>query len=162
MFDLFKTPAWREQSAAILAREEQSRQWSRRSWAFADTDARNGESIAPGEAVVLGQSSGLKRGLTARKAGPDDLPHCRPCETCNRPTRPAEIGRHSRKRVLCCENCRRQWRAGKRRHERAELQDGRALIRCEICTSEFKPARSDAKCCSNRCRQAAFRCRRNA
>lgn len=86
-----------------------------------------------------------------------------PCEACGRPvyvrvTDPDVYGRSSRYRVTCCERCRLRALAVRRRTGRAALRDGQI---CDVCGDDFDPPRSDARYCSNRCRQKAYRARKN-
>jgi predicted nucleic acid-binding Zn ribbon protein len=60
---------------------------------------------------------------------------------------------HVRRSVFCSPRC-QQVNANKRRRIR------HGAIACTVCNEVFVPKRADAKTCSNRCRQAAFRAAR--
>jgi hypothetical protein len=55
----------------------------------------------------------------------------------------------------CSENCRRAHYAAVRRAKRKP-----PARNCEVCEEQFEPKRSDARYCSNACRQDAYRTRK--
>jgi endogenous inhibitor of DNA gyrase (YacG/DUF329 family) len=74
-----------------------------------------------------------------------------PCEGCSRPVY-AEVDRRRRRRVFCSDKCKGQVQA-------REAREMRRLdpIPCETCGEVFEPSRSDARFCSDACRQIAYR-----
>jgi len=79
-----------------------------------------------------------------------------PCEGCGRPV---YNERNSRVRFLtfCCERCRRRAQAAWACEQRRRARSTR---RCEMCGETFELTRTDAKFCSDACRQRAYRQRR--
>jgi predicted nucleic acid-binding Zn ribbon protein len=95
------------------------------------------------------------------QAETDRIERCR-CEHCARPMRVyrakpwTPVPRTAR---CCCEECQRAM-LNARSRERRRVQH--EPTRCEVCGASFVPTRADARACSNRCRQAAFRSRRGS
>jgi hypothetical protein len=56
--------------------------------------------------------------------------------------------------VFCCERCKRRYFTKRAKEQRARARQD---LRCEVCGEPFEAARSDAKYCSNACRQRAYR-----
>jgi hypothetical protein len=77
------------------------------------------------------------------------------CEVCGRPV--VWVHYPDWRHYRCCSE-----RCARRRYNRAlALASSRARQKvCEVCGSEFVATRSDAKTCSPKCRQAAYRRRR--
>jgi hypothetical protein len=87
----------------------------------------------------------------------DRIQRCR-CENCSRPMRvyrglfaAGTLGRTAR---CCCDDCRRLMLNARASERRRVHHDP---IACEVCGENFVPTRADARTCSNKCRQAAFR-----
>ena len=73
------------------------------------------------------------------------------CDNCGK-----EFKSSNERRKYCCENCTNQ--AGiKNRKERKAL--GRKC-KCQVCSETFIPPRNDAKFCSGKCKQSAYRKRK--
>jgi hypothetical protein len=76
-----------------------------------------------------------------------------PCENCGRLVHETQYRR--RRHHYCCEDCRKQ-------HEHALVRRRRAEARgpsrpCTECGEHFAPTRADARFCSARCKQKAWR-----
>jgi predicted nucleic acid-binding Zn ribbon protein len=61
------------------------------------------------------------------------------------------------KPVVCSSSCNKAARLKRRKDARSLARTARA---CLVCGQQFVPTRTDAKTCSNKCRQAVFRERR--
>jgi hypothetical protein len=76
-----------------------------------------------------------------------------PCEGCGRPVHNEKTFR-VRFLTFCCERCRRRAQASHAREQRCSARSTRT---CGMCGETFEPARTDAKFCSPRCKQKAYR-----
>jgi hypothetical protein len=76
-----------------------------------------------------------------------------PCEGCGRPVH-NEMGFRPRRRTFCCEDCDKAAVAKAARERRS---DARGTRQCDSCGETFEPSRTDARYCSNACRQRAHR-----
>ena len=97
------------------------------------------------------------------KSETDRIERCR-CETCGRPMRvyrssPFRWTPLPHTERCCCDECRRLMLNARSRQRRCVHHDP---IACEVCGKSFVPTRTDARICSNKCRQAAFRSRHDA
>jgi hypothetical protein len=81
---------------------------------------------------------------------PEVGPKTRPCEGCGRLV---TAGTEERAR-FCCDQCRLTVRNRRRRESRTQARAG---LRCEGCGGPVEAGRSDARWCSNACRQQAYR-----
>jgi len=77
----------------------------------------------------------------------------RPCGGCGRNVY-YERRSYFQRLTFCCEDCHRVARAAANREARRQARGKRA---CKGCGKSFEPARTDAKFCSNACRQRAYR-----
>jgi hypothetical protein len=78
------------------------------------------------------------------------------CEGCGRPMRarlPYRRLHHTER--CCCEDCQRLTTNTRARERRRRVQHSE--IACEVCGKDFVPTRSDARTCSNTCRQKRHR-----
>ena len=89
-----------------------------------------------------------------------------PCLTCQRPvgraplkSRPLWRIRLRKRKTFCCERCRWAYAHRSRTTKRA---NARAAKTCGRCGRALDARRSDREWCSDRCRQAAYRARKNA
>jgi predicted nucleic acid-binding Zn ribbon protein len=71
-----------------------------------------------------------------------------------------EDGPPAAPRVFCGSECKRRVLAVEAKSRRLAAAAERELIRCTVCTAEFRPRRPDARYCSNACRQVAYRQRK--
>jgi hypothetical protein len=80
-----------------------------------------------------------------------------PCENCQRPV--YESQRRKRRHHYCCEDCREKHQLlaihALARQRRTEARGSSRP--CQECGERFEPARADAKFCSARCKQKAWR-----
>jgi hypothetical protein len=85
--------------------------------------------------------------------------HEEPCGGCDRPL---YVGVHRRRGVhfYCSEVCRHEGRRKREREARAVSSEVHHPT-CTVCGQTFTAARSDAKTCSNACRQKAYRDRQD-
>jgi hypothetical protein len=74
------------------------------------------------------------------------------CENCEREIRHWDLSQ--RMPTACCAECRRL-ASNKRSRERRRITN--ETIACEKCGETFEPTRADARFCSSRCRQSAYR-----
>jgi hypothetical protein len=79
----------------------------------------------------------------------------RPCETCARTMYLDGYHRSHRRRPLTCSYRCNYRRKLKHQSERKRVEHEPRL--CAHCGEMFEPARSDAKTCSNKCRQKLYR-----
>jgi len=77
------------------------------------------------------------------------------CAYCERPM-VSRLELSALENAFCCNACQRTYKAQLRREQRAEA---RKKI-CEVCGEEFTATRRDAKTCSDRCKQKAYRRRK--
>jgi hypothetical protein len=96
--------------------------------------------------------------ITAERSGPWRWREARPCPGCGRLMRP-DRSLLLRDNHCCCEDCAYQRRLAKARQIRKVRHDPAV---CPVCGEEFIPKREDAVCCSNACRQRAYRKREGA
>jgi len=79
------------------------------------------------------------------------------CEGCGR-----DVYQHldyvSHRRTFCCEQCEAKVRTQEARTRRAEARGATRI--CQLCREHFEPTRADAKFCTARCKQTAYRRRR--
>jgi hypothetical protein len=87
-----------------------------------------------------------------------EYPHNVRCETCGRAVIFVSATKEPRGRVFCSEDCKSERKARKSKGKRLEPHN----ISCEVCGTEFVAKRSDAKTCSNACRQRQHRQRTRA
>jgi hypothetical protein len=76
-----------------------------------------------------------------------------PCEHCARPVH-QKWDRVWRRRTFCCESCAKAAVATAARQARSDVRGTR---QCDSCGETFDPTRTDARYCSNACRQRAHR-----
>lgn len=85
-----------------------------------------------------------------------------PCEACGRPVvalhpalhqTPPSYSNRSAPAIVCDDRCRHEANLQRQRERRARER----RTDCETCGETFTPARSDAKYCSDACRQKAYR-----
>jgi hypothetical protein len=67
---------------------------------------------------------------------------------------------HAEPRVFCGTDCKRRVVAVEARSRRLAAAAERDPLRCTVCHREFEATRPDARYCSNRCRQRAYRKRK--
>jgi hypothetical protein len=77
------------------------------------------------------------------------------CANCERPM-VSRLDLSSLQRTFCCDPCRQAYHNQLRKDKRAEA---RKMV-CEICGEKFTATRRDAKTCSDRCKQKAYRRRK--
>jgi hypothetical protein len=77
-----------------------------------------------------------------------------PCENCGRLVHNTE-GWKPRRRVYCCERCKLAQQATMARGRRTQARGATRV--CAECGETFEPPRADAKFCSVRCKQKAYR-----
>ena len=82
--------------------------------------------------------------------GPDVERYSRDCRGCGEPMM-HPVGYRLFRWQVCSNRC----------YQRARRKLKRMLKNCEVCKQGFKPARNDARFCSNACRQWAYRIRCN-
>jgi hypothetical protein len=72
------------------------------------------------------------------------------CETCGREVFFVSGTEHTPTRVFCCDDCKTKGATKSRR-------SAPHVAVCEVCGEEFTAKRNDAKTCSPKCRQRAYR-----
>jgi hypothetical protein len=77
------------------------------------------------------------------------------CAYCERPM-VSRLDLSELRRTLCSDPCRRAYQNQVRKERRTEERNKV----CEVCGEEFTATRRDAKTCSARCKQKAYRQRR--
>jgi hypothetical protein len=83
------------------------------------------------------------------------ISHTAPCENCGRSVYFVSGNETTPQRVYCCEDCKREARAARKSGQRRRV--GPQTFTCEVCGESFEARRSDAKTCSSKCRQKAYR-----
>lgn len=76
------------------------------------------------------------------------------CESCGRTVHYSRRSKHP----ACCEQHRLRAQADRRRDDRTTARSGR---HCATCSDHFTPPRADGRYCSPKCRQKAYRTRKN-
>lgn len=80
-----------------------------------------------------------------------------PCQTCSRPVL-NQVTRRVRRHTFCSDTCEKEYhiqRQAAERRRKADLEK-----RCPVCEEDFTAGRSDARYCSNACKQRAYRRRK--
>lgn len=81
----------------------------------------------------------------------------KPCQTCSRPVL-NQVTRRLRRHTFCSERCEREYHVARQTEKRRRESDRDKT--CATCEREFTATRSDARYCSNACRQKAYRLRK--
>lgn len=81
----------------------------------------------------------------------------KPCQTCSRPVL-NQVTRRRRRHTFCSDACEKEYHAARQANRRREA----AMLEkeCATCSAAFTAARSDARYCSDACRQKAYRMRK--
>jgi hypothetical protein len=84
------------------------------------------------------------------------IPHRSDCANCGRSVYfVSGYEDPPKSRVYCCNDCKKADR--NRRKSGSSRRVGPRTFNCEVCGEEFTSTRSDAKTCSSKCRQKAYR-----